>query len=1737
MALTTTKKVLCLLLCALLLIAMVPSSVFADDDGKTAGDATAVSGDEVQIQAVSSENTDENDDVSGEASIGEYPEENGGDHGPASADDRIGEDGIDPGESTGGSDQPLENGEPLTGVDGSVPTTTVPAAGQYNRQEEPEEDGELTVYVTFCCDGIDPVGMPLTAGEAIGTRLPIPPDRGAAYLFEGWFDEDGHYVDAGTVVRSPIIATARYRYLPSGSDHAKASGGIVVTASWDEGVFPEGTKLSLDNRGKDYALSMGKAVLSEKETAVDGIAVDITFLCDGVSVQPYKGKTVRIDIRFGRRLDGDHFYVLHEKGGSEKSPSFVSGNRVETVSASVGAASAGFDGKSFSVYGVIGADYDDDVEHYARNIYKFYAGDPDLPCADWKQAAELIYRDGDTVTVPDAPPAGDGRHPFLGWFIADGKNGNLIAEIKTGDTVSIDPATAEDGASEDHTYYVYAKFGRLYACTFYTDSTIQTIYASYLREAGESVTLPDPYASDHLMQIESGKAFVGWKKYGDPDTAVLSGTEIMMEEEDLELVPVLVNAHTVHFELVLEEFEDQTITDQIVADGKTARRPVGFTEGSVYRNQKLIGWYQSYDPETGEYSQLFDFDAPLTAEDPSIVYLYAKWEVQEVSLTVIPYLEKQFEVAYQPITGDAITLNALFGTPIPIEEILETFKNDKYQSTESGVGYCHWSGTGILDDDETNGILIDGRILPAIQVLNPDGTVQAEYDVKEGKWLNDKEGTFGSEGTTVRVNYNRNRYYLHFLFGEEFGDPETSETILGVTGSRTLNEDGKAVAPEGYTDVVLPTIVVKYAQHIYKVTHLIYTSYGDMFDAFMKKSPWGFKKYFGPKGSQTVFDETHPNVPIRPDNPVDGTDVLLLATYMNAQKLYTVIFRHYDQEYDLEDVINGSISGEHYKEEVLSYLYDSTGRVRIDGVYYGVGRPETYSIQTADTIPENQGSYLAAITNHYGVRFNGAYDFSGEPCTTPGDYSIYAKNGYATENGSEPAEPIIFHHFPVKFTVTFKETKDGTVLGGFLVDNPRASVSQEVYNGNSLADILTQLEPQGWEELTDVRGVKYVAMPGWKGDVDEEGNFPETMPSRNLVFYKEWTPIRYTAVFHFNIGEEDPEQDVYLEQEVYLNGRIETVLAPSKEGKIFGGWYEDKDCTKPYDFTTTLNEDELRRLVAEDGKIHLYAKWNQLGLYSVRYDPGEGVLTNALAAQLDENGKDTDAYYGNANAIVKGVAEKDGMVFIGWKIGSSDVLLQGGQTFLADSVADKADGDEDLVITLVAQYAEYRETTTVTYHSNFPDGTAEKEDFTVNGLVINGKYDIPYNASDLGFTPGNNRWEFVYWTNAEGERIYTGNGDYFSKGETVAVGISDNDLYAVWRYRINYKDIPVTKNWDDMGNLDRSRPENVTVVLLADGKEIPWLAPLVLSEKNNWSGSFTNIPDADAFGNAITYTAVETPVPTGYTCVVTGSYVDGFTVKNSHEPETTTITVKKVWDDDNDRDGKRSGVTATVTLYKTVDGVTEKAESVTVGYTDDWSHIWTNLPVYDNFNSITYSVVETLNTPNGYTSNTTEPVEVVNGGEITITNSHEPETTTITVKKVWRDNNDSAAKRRTVIAKMYLQRTVDGKSEVVGEETVGYEDDWVYTWTDLPVYDNGKPVTYGVREVLEKSSGYRSNTRRWTTVANGGTLTVTNTLRDSTPGTGDNTRITLWIACLLVSAAGLGGVIWILVRRKKRIKQ
>ena len=208
-------------------------------------------------------------------------------------------------------------------------------------------------------------------------------------------------------------------------------------------------------------------------------------------------------------------------------------------------------------------------------------------------------------------------------------------------------------------------------------------------------------------------------------------------------------------------------------------------------------------------------------------------------------------------------------------------------------------------------------------------------------------------------------------------------------------------------------------------------------------------------------------------------------------------------------------------------------------------------------------------------------------------------------------------------------------------------------------------------------------------------------------------------------------------------------------------------------------------------------------------------------------------------------------------------------------------------------------------------------------------------------------------------------------------------------------------------------------------------------------------------------------MPAGYSLTGTNKEGTVTTITNSYDPEKTSATVQKVWDDNNNQDGKRP-----TELKVTLSNGTE----VTLNEGNSWTATVTDLPKYANGQEIKYTWTEDT-VPEGYTLTDTS----VEGIVTTLTNSYVSEVNDVVVTKIWDDNNNPERPGSIEVA-LYA----DGEKVAVKPDVNKYENTWTYTWNDLPKYADGKAIVYTTKEV-KVPEGY-------TSTVDG--LTITNTHED-----------------------------------------
>lgn len=210
---------------------------------------------------------------------------------------------------------------------------------------------------------------------------------------------------------------------------------------------------------------------------------------------------------------------------------------------------------------------------------------------------------------------------------------------------------------------------------------------------------------------------------------------------------------------------------------------------------------------------------------------------------------------------------------------------------------------------------------------------------------------------------------------------------------------------------------------------------------------------------------------------------------------------------------------------------------------------------------------------------------------------------------------------------------------------------------------------------------------------------------------------------------------------------------------------------------------------------------------------------------------------------------------------------------------------EDAVADYTAVYSGYDVTnthtpgkTSLTVTKAWDDGD-NRDGLRPDSVTVKLMADGADTGKTVVLNPGNN------WTDSfteldayqNGQQIaYTVEEVTVSGYTAVVTGDAGTGFTVTNTHESERTNISVTKLWDDQNNKAGSRPQTITIRLLADGKDTG--KTLTLSADNKWQGSFTDLEQYQD-GKKIVYTIFEDPV-NGYTTTITGDAETGFTVTN-----------------------------------------------------------------------------------------------------------------------------------------------------------------------------------------------------------------------------------------------------------------
>ena len=382
------------------------------------------------------------------------------------------------------------------------------------------------------------------------------------------------------------------------------------------------------------------------------------------------------------------------------------------------------------------------------------------------------------------------------------------------------------------------------------------------------------------------------------------------------------------------------------------------------------------------------------------------------------------------------------------------------------------------------------------------------------------------------------------------------------------------------------------------------------------------------------------------------------------------------------------------------------------------------------------------------------------------------------------------------------------------------------------------------------------------------------------------------------------------------------------------------------------------------------------------------------------------------NVLIDGVAVEDGVILVGNKKTIVRVIKVDAETW---------DALEGAVLRLTDSEGNVIE-----------EWTSVKEPHTIEGLKIGEEYTLREVTAPEDYAGAA---DTVFTLDGDTVIVYDGTLMMDEEGVYVLVVKDEKEDAGEWT------EATVVKVWDDGDNKDGTRPATL-LLTLSNGTEP--VATVLLVEEGGWTMTVPGLPKYQD-GTLVTYTWTEdeSELPVGYSLssiAVNGTVT---TLTNRYEA-TTDVTVVKEWDDGDNQDGLRPE--RLLMILRDGDDIVGRA---LLSDENGWTETLEGLPKYRDGAVIEYTWTEDQ-LPEGYMAETE-----ADGTVTTITNTHDPETVRMLVRKVWEDDDNHSGARPGS-----LKVTLSNGTETVATVTLDEGSGWTASVEGLPKYADGKEIEY-----------------------------------------------------------------------------
>ena len=361
---------------------------------------------------------------------------------------------------------------------------------------------------------------------------------------------------------------------------------------------------------------------------------------------------------------------------------------------------------------------------------------------------------------------------------------------------------------------------------------------------------------------------------------------------------------------------------------------------------------------------------------------------------------------------------------------------------------------------------------------------------------------------------------------------------------------------------------------------------------------------------------------------------------------------------------------------------------------------------------------------------------------------------------------------------------------------------------------------------------------------------------------------------------------------------------------------------------------------------------------------------------------------------------------------------------------------------------------------------------------------------------------------------------YTAVNNGIAIQKENGGFYLTNTLTDNTVELEITKNWIDGGDVDRLRPDEITVELYGNGVKVrdytfnqggnlltDILEAVTGRNGDSWTCTIKELPEYDYEGKRIQYTIGEARID-GYKAQVV-KQPDGEPDGNRYTAVLsnvllTSLPVEKIWGGVASQDQEE----VVVGLYQAAAKDNPQEESpkpyedengnqitLKLNETNGWQGEFTDLPRFNPAGSRYHYTAQELTVGGVTVDETGYIVEITNqpaGAQKATASIANIATTSIAGRKIWVDNSNAYGLRPESLTLKLYRSTGKGTEEQVSEEpkwTDHTGNNWDYCYENLPATDQkGDAYTYRVEEIVP--DGYQAAT---SSNAKGG-VDFTNTL-------------------------------------------